>query len=892
MGGTFEFEGEAVAFGEGDTVASALYRDGVRTFTRSLKYHRRRGLYCGTGDCPNCLITVDGVPGVRSCVTPAREGVRVERDHGWPSTEFDLLAVADRMHALMPVGFYYKTFIRPRFAWELAEKVIRRATGVGSLPAGAAGSIGADVDARHLRCDLLVVGAGIAGLAAARDAAEAGASVVLADEGTIGSAIAPGPTLDRLRALETAAREMAEIEILEGHAAIGAYEGPTVALLADRALIEVHPERVIVATGAVETHAVFGGNDLPGVWLGRGAARMASVHGVPPGKRPVIVATAPEGLGHAATLRAAGGDVLALVPETLASAVPVPVGVRSIVGAEVVHAEGRRSLTGVVIRVAGKERRIGCDALVLSLGLAPRDGLLRMAGTGEPFVGAGDVVIPGCTPEEAEASGRTAARGGVTDDESREPAGTEQACGSFGGVVCLCEDVSTGDLERAWREGFTSSEILKRYTTATMGPCQGAMCGRHLAAFSARMASDADLARVGSRTTSRPPARPATLETLAASVHEVIEKRTSLHDVHLEMGASLGWSGSWIRPFTYGETVEEYRAVRERVGVMDVGTLGKFLVAGPDASVLIDAVFPCRTDDLEPGRSRYALALDEGGYVMDDGLLCAIDGGAWYVTSTSGGAARMDAHLRNWADRLGLRAHVVDQTSQLGAIVVGGPRARDLLAELSDDDLANDAFPARAYRDLTIAGVACRALRVGFVGELAYELHHPRSAGPALWEAIARAGAAFDLRPHGLDALELLRLEKGHLYLGQDTLPDDTPAKLGLSWAVEMQKDRFVGKMALQRMSGMPMDRRLVGLRFEGVTGAVADLRGVPLMVDGRVVGRITSAERSPVVGADIGLGWIRAIDGAFPTTFAADAATAGVASAPFYDPMGERVRG
>ena len=899
MGGTFGFEGAPVVFGDADTVASALYRHGVRTFTRSLKYHRRRGLYCGTGDCPNCSMTVDGVPGVRSCVTPARAGVQVERDDGWPSTEFDLLSVTDRLHGLMPVGFYYKTFIRPRFAWELAERVIRRATGLGALaPATGGTRIGADVDARHLRCDLLVLGAGIAGLAAAVEATEAGASVVLADEGRVGATVAPGPTLDRLHALEIVAREAASqrdrgepsgLEILEGHAAIGAYEGPMVALLAADTRVEVHPERVIVATGATEVHGVFPGNDLPGVWLSRGAARLAGVHRVSLGDRAVVVTRTAEGLEHAATLRDVGADVVAAVPEDLVPSVPA--GVRPLPGAELVRAEGRDHVTAVVIHDAGGDRRVACDALVLSLGLEPRDGLLRMTGPGEAFAGAGDVVVPGCTPEEAEASGRRAARGEATAGGVR-PDVAPTTTTSPGGVVCLCEDVSVRDLGRAWDEGFTSSEILKRYTTATMGPCQGAMCGRHLAAFSARMAPDVDRVRAGSRTTSRPPARPATLERLAASVHEVTDKRTSLHDVHVEMGASLGWSGSWMRPFTYGDVVEEYRAVRERVGVMDVGTLGKFLVAGPDADRLIDWVFPCRTDDLEPGRTRYVLALDEAGYVTDDGMLCALDDGGWYITSTSGGAARMDAHLRNWADRLQLRAHVVDQTSQYGVIVVAGPMARDLVRGLSENELDNDGFPARTHREITVAGVACRALRVGFVGELAYELHHPRSDGPALWRALVHAGAAFDLHPHGLDALELLRLEKGHLYLGQDTLPDDTPAKLGLSWAVAMDKDRFIGKRALQRMSALPPHRKLVGLRFDGVTGTVADLRGVPLTVDGGVIGRITSAERSPAVEADIGLGWIRAIDGIFPSTLGANGATATVVSTPFYDPAGERTRG
>jgi sarcosine oxidase, subunit alpha len=889
--GTFGFEGTPVTFEDGDTVASALYRHGVRTFTRSLKYHRRRGLYCGTGDCPNCLITVDGVPAVRSCTTPAGDGLQVEREDGWPSTEFDLVSVTDRMHALMPVGFYYKTFVRPRPLWEIAEKVIRRATGLGRLPQGGPRAV---IDARHEHPDVLVVGAGIAGLAAAVEAAAHGDSVLLADESSIGAAVAPGRTLDRIRALETEARGVEGITILEGHAAIGLYEGPMIALVADGAVVQVHPERVVVATGAAEAHGVFDGNDVPGVWLGRGAARLAGVHHISPGDRAVVVVTSDEGLEHLRTVREAGARVIAVVSASLADRVPA--GVQSVIGATVERAEGNKKLTSVVIRDGGGERRIACDALVLSLGLAPRDGLLRMATATEPVVAAGDVLVPGCTPEEAEASGRAAARREVGqrpgDAAVRAAAPAPEAPRADHGLICLCEDVGVTDLEQAWDEGYRSSEILKRYTTATMGPCQGAMCGRHLAAFCAARAPEADTSRASARTTARPPVRPATLETLAATVHEVISKHTGLHEVHLAQGATMGWSGSWQRPFSYGDWQAEYRAVRERVSLMDVGSLGKFLVRGRDAERLIDHVAPCRVDDLAPGRSRYLLALGEAGYVADDGIVCRLDDG-FYVTSTSGGAARMDAGLRDWADRLELRTHIVDQTAQLGAIVVAGPHARDVLSSVcGSGELSSDAFPYLGHREVTIAGVPCRAIRVGFVGELAFELHHPRRQGAALWHALMQAGVPFDLIPHGLDALELLRLEKGHLYLGQDTLPDDTPAKLGMSWAVAMDKPSFVGKVALQRMAALPLERKLVGLRFDRAGGEVADLRGMPLASAGAVVGRVTSAERSPAVGADIGLGWIRALDGEFPSELDANGATASVVPKPFYDPEGVRLRG
>jgi sarcosine oxidase subunit alpha len=823
-----------IRFEEGDTVAAALHRDGVRTLSRSVKHHRPRGLYCGTGECPNCLVTVDGVPGVRSCVTPARDGMRVRREGGWPSVERDALAVLDRLHLFLPVGFYYKTFIHPRWAWPLAERVIRRVAGLGRLPVGPPGR----ARSRHLRCDVLVVGGGPAGRDAAIEAAGRGALVVLCDAGPI-----EDPPSD--------------VEVLEGHVALGIYEGPLVPLACAGELVQVHPRRIVVATGATESHPVFPGNDLPGVMLGRAASGLARC-GVKAGERAVVVAGHEEGIEHLEALRAAGVRIAAVaVPGELAAGVPA--GVRTLVGAQIVRAEGRGRVRYAVLRDAdGVTRGIGCDAFVVSLGRAPRDDLVRMAGPGEDVEAVGDAA--GAASPAAEVSQ---------------------------GYVCLCEDVGAGDLRRAWSEGFRSSELLKRYTTATMGPCQGAMCGRHLAAFAAARGAAANAA---GRTTARPPARCVALEVLASAVHEVIEKRTALHELHLEAGARMGWSGSWIRPFGYGDREAEYRAVRERVSVMDAGTLGKFLLAGPDATGLVDAAFPTRIDDLAPGRARYLLALDEAGYVFDDGLLCSLGEEGWYLTSTSGGSDRMEAWLRDRADRLGLRVHVVDLTPERGAIVVAGPRARDLLATLTDDPIDAASFPQLGVRELTVAGVPCGALRTGFVGELAFELHHPRRRGPELWRALIEAGTPFDLVPHGLDALEVLRLEKGHVYVGQDTLPDDTPAKLGLGWAVDPQKEGFVGRRALERLGATPLGRMHVGLRFEG---GGSELRGMPLHDGRRIAGRVTSAERSPALGATIGLGWVRLReDGAFPSTLRVGRIAAEVAPTPFYDPAGARLHG
>jgi sarcosine oxidase subunit alpha len=879
--GSIDFEGRRVPTEDGDTIASALFRAGVRTFSRSLKYHRRRGLYCMSGDCPNCLVIVDGEPGHRSCTTRARDGQRVRRSSGWPSTDRDLLSIADHLHPLLPVGFYSKTFIRPRSAWPIAERVIRRATGIGPLPVSAPPRRSA---VRHVRPDLLVLGGGVAGLSAAIAAAEDGADVMIVDEGRVAEALPPGPAAERAGALAAIVRADPRITLAEDHVAVGIYEGPFVAVVGPERTLRIEPDRIVVATGAVEVHGVFAGNDLPGVWLGRGAARLVGVHGLRPGSRAVLVAGTPEAFEHLSLLRAVGVEVAAvLAPGPLIDAHR---GVDALVlrDARVLGARGRRGLEQVRVGTSDGERTIACDTLVLSLGLWPRDDLLRMV-DGIPVRAAGDVRRPGCTVDEAEADGQAAGAGHPATGLPTEP---PIGCAGLGpgGTVCLCEDVGLGDLETAWGEGWQSSEILKRYTTATMGPCQGAMCGRHLACFAtARSGGDAEGA--GRRTTARPPARPVRLEQLAAGVEEVIEKRTSLHDEHLAAGARVTWSGSWQRPTSYGDVREEYLAVRERVGIIDVGTLGKFLIAGPDATTLVDRVFPCRIDTLRAGRSRYALALDEAGYVFDDGLVCRIGPSRYVVTSTSGGADRMEMWLRSWADRLGLRVYVVNRTALLGAILVAGPHTRGVLDGLTDDPLDSDSLPHMAHARITVAGVPVRAIRTGFEGELGLELHHERSRGPELWRALLRAGASFELRPHGLDALDLLRLEKGHLFLGQDTLPDDHPDKLGLGWSVAVDKGPFVGRAAIRRLVEIELDRRLVGLGFDGVPR-----RGVPLRFEERVVGRVTSCAVSPVLGRGVGLGWVRKVDGAFPEVVRAGEVIARVEPIPFYDPEGARIVG
>lgn len=860
---SIDFEGRPIAIEPGDTIAAALYRSGLRVFSRSFKYHRPRGLYCGTGDCPNCSMTVDGEPAVRTCITPAAAGQRVHRSTGWPSAEWDLLSALWWLRPFLPVGFYYKWMHQPAGLWAIAEGPIRKLAGLGDVPLDARPD---NRERRYHHAGVCVVGAGLAGLEVALAAAEQGERVVLCDEGGVGAKLPAGPLATRVAALAEEVRGNPGIHLLECATAIGIYEGPLVPIVAADALHLVLPKRVIVATGAVERPAVFEGNDLPGVWLARGAALAGDRFGLTLGRTAVVAVETEAGLDSLDAVRRAGVTVRAvLVPAQLASRVGA--GFSVMPDSRVVKAEGRGRVRAVIVDGPGGRKRISCDTLVLALGLVPRDNLARQARAASVEVTvAGDVASAGES---------------TTADLSFTP-----TCG----FVCLCEDVTAADLDLAWAEGYRGTELLKRYSTATMGPCQGAMCHSHLRAFAAARSPEPMSSEA---TTARPPARPVRLEDVAAGARYSLEWHTALHDRHLEMGGKMEWAGIWKRVERYGEVLEEYRAVRERVSIMDVSTLGKYRIAGRDATAFLERLYPCHVGDLKPGRSRYALLLNEAGYVFDDGLVGSVGDEGYYCTFTSGGADVMESWLRDWAEAWGHSVWIVNQTNTLGAINVAGPRARDLLVKLTADPVDAKSFPYGGIRWLTVAGVACVALRVGFVGELSFELHHPRLESVRLWDALLTAGAELGIRPHGLEALRLLRLEKGHIIVGQDTDFDSTPAKLGLQSAVKMSKPDFVGRSGLNRLATIEPNRVLRAFTFPG---PVAPLEGAQLMVGGERVGYLTSSRFSPILGYGIALGWVYDAGAGFPSTVSAVDGTGTslvgtVTSSPFFDPEGARLR-
>ena len=307
----FTFDGKRVTGLEGDTIGSALFAGGQRTFSRSFKYHRPRGLLCCAGQCPNCLVQVDGAPGVRACTEPLREGMKVEHMNASPSLDFDVMRATDLVGGpFTPPGFYYKTFIRPRRLWPLYEKVLRHAAGLGRVRRSQPEREWR-TEYRRRHADVLVVGGGAAGLSAAIAAAEQGADVVLCDEGA-----EPGGRLlhegghERARELTARARA-AGVEVLASAPALGAFDGLVPVWQGDT-LHQVRAARIVYATGAIEQPLVFPGNDLPGVMLSGGARRLAALYGVAPGTRAVVAAVCDRGLEAAAALHDAGVELAAV----------------------------------------------------------------------------------------------------------------------------------------------------------------------------------------------------------------------------------------------------------------------------------------------------------------------------------------------------------------------------------------------------------------------------------------------------------------------------------------------------------------------------------------------------------------------------------------------------
>ena len=602
-----------------------------------------------------------------------------------------------------------------------------------------------------------------------------------------------------------------------GDEVVAIYAGPTVIVRSSSGMLHVHAGEVVVATGAAEIHPVCPGNLLAGLVTARAAERL-----------------------HAAAVELGAAVAIGTPPDGV-PCTPLPGRLVGFDGGP----DGRVRAV-VTADQAGAETTTPCETAILGLGRSPRDLLARMAGEAPVTL-----------------------VGPAADDFPLPPFPTE-------GVVCTCSGTTVDDLQGAWDQGFTELELLKRASLACLGTCQGGACLPHVRSWIA-----ARTGAVPEPFTARPASRQITLAEAAADTYVDAFRRTPLHDEHLALGGRMDRFGGWWRPWHYGDAIAEYWAVREGVSIGDVSTLGKLIVSGPDVVEFLERLYPCHVADVRPGRSRYALLLNERGHVMDDGMILRESETRFVLSFTSGGAANAEMWVRDWIETWGLRVHVLDRTMSLAAINVTGPLAKALLVRAG---LAEPP-PFLGHLHANVASVPCHVMRLSFTGEAAFELHHPVDRSVELWRALMDLGADLGIRPHGLQALFALRLEKGHVIVGMDTELDTTPRRIGMDWAVRMDKPRFMGRAALERTAKLPDRRRLVGFTMSGA----APTEGSPIWSDDQIVGNVTGSWTSPVLGHAVMLGWLRRTP--FPDRVEIDGRAAVVSPTPFYDPDGHRAR-
>ncbi|HKY76702.1 MAG TPA: 2Fe-2S iron-sulfur cluster-binding protein [Acidimicrobiia bacterium] len=912
----FRWAGRPATGLAGDTIVSALAAAGVDVFSRSLKYHRPRGVLTASFHDPGCLLQVDDEPNVRGAHRRLSAGMDVRPQNAWPSLRFDVKALNQTVGRFLGAGFYYRTFMKPERLWPAYEAVLKRFAAGGVVADRAPDAV---YDKRYAHVDVMVAGGGPAGMAAAVAAAEAGARVMLVEEEPqLGGHLRYGgkADLDLLTQLRAAVVAQPGIEVLVDSVVAARYDDNWMAVLQrDHALVrerllKVRARTLVVTPGLIERPYVFAGNDIPGVMLSTGARRLINLWAVRPGERAVVFTANAEGEAAAADLDDVGVDVVRIVDARR--------------GGNVVRAKGGSRLEAVEL---GDGSSVDCDLLVTATGWTAPTSLLNMAGDRpvydrqaarfvpgeqlrESVLPAGGLAGDGSIDEiltHAEAVGKIAAgrAAGQTVPPPRAlPRGEhpELFRSTTHGLVDFSEDVSSKDLLAAAKEGYESVELLKRFTTVTMGSAQGKLETVNAVAILAE-ATGRTIDETGT-TIWRPPYAPLSLGALAGRQYEPV-RHSPMQPWHEAHGATPLVAGAWIRPDGYGDPPAEVRNVRNAVGIIDVTPLGKIDLRGPDVGKLLNLVYMNKWAKLAEGAVRYGVMCAEDGVIFDDGVTGHLGPDHYLMSTTSSGAETVLTFLEHIlaTDHPDWRIHLTPMTGDYASINIAGPNSRTLLGRLAEGvDLSPEAFPYMHVRTATIAGVPnCLAWRLGFTGELSFEIHVPAASGLQVWEALLAEGADLGCAPFGIEAQRIMRLEKGHFIVGQDTDGLTQAFQAGIDWLVKLDKDDCIGLPELvwakERAEASEPDRlQLVGL--QPVDPTLVPPEGCQLVEGTTITGRITSSRYSPTLERSIALGFVArrlSAAGTVVTVRLEDGTTAPVTVMEHhahFDPEGTRLHG
>jgi glycine cleavage system aminomethyltransferase T/NADPH-dependent 2,4-dienoyl-CoA reductase/sulfur reductase-like enzyme len=939
----FTFDGRALQGHPGDTLASALIANGVKLVGRSFKYHRPRGIYSAGPEEPNALVRVrsgaHAEPNTRATMVALHDGLVAQSQNRWPSLGFDLLGINSLLGRFIPAGFYYKTFMGPP-GWMFWEHWIRKAAGLGEM-------VFADDPDRyekiHHHCDVLVVGSGPAGLAAAREAAASGARVVLCDEREElgGSALFERATIEGKSgkawvddALASLARS-GDVTLLPRTTAFGYYDHNTVALvervqdhlpasattLPRQRVWVVVAKQVVLATGAIERPLVFAGNDKPGVMLASAARRYVNQYAVAPGMRAVVATNNDDAYRTAIDLHDAGIAVRAVV-----DARPLPVGelvqqvaargIEILAGRAPARVHGGREVSALDVGpvvgdgiVDAADAYLDCDLVCVSGGWSPSVHLHSQSGGKLAWDDAIAAFVPGASKQACVSVGAAAGKLGEGIDLPLRPLWEVRGRAASGKrFVDIQDDVTADDVALAQRENFVSVEHLKRYTTLGMGTDQGKTSNINGLAIMARLTARS-IPETGT-TTFRPPYTPVAMGNFAnhaVGKHLAPTRRTPMHDWHVAHGALMYETGPWLRPRAYpkpGESfrdawIRETKLVRARAGLVDVSTLGKIEISGPDALTFIERIYCNGFATLAVGKARYGLMLREDGIVFDDGTVARLAADRFYVTCTTAGSAKVMQHIEQllqveWPDLRVQASAITDQNAQMA---LAGPASRDVLRRaMADTNVDDNALPHLGVLQGRVAGAPVIVFRMSYSGERAYEIATPADHGTAVWEAILAAGA----EPYGTEAMAALRIEKGHV-AGAELDGRTTAADLGLGKFASAKK-HYIGRR-LQERAGLRDTARAVLVGLDSIDGQPIPAGSILVRDDGvpppvPKLGHVTSVTYSPTLDRNIALALLANGRALMGEQLVAAAPLVGkrvpvrVVDPFFFDPKGERMHG
>ncbi len=955
---SFEFNGRRLSGHPGDTLASALLANNVQLVGRSFKLHRPRGIFsCGVEEPTGLVDVSDGptrTPNMRATLVELYDGLVAASINCWPSVGFDVGALNSRISPLLPAGFYYKTFKWPD--WHLYEPSIRRMAGLGKA------STDADPDRYEeaaAQADVVVVGGGLAGLCAAVAAAEAGADTLLLASGPqLGGALAwrADPEIAALvaRAGRCGVRQMTRtlafgvydhnlvcareaLPAMSTRAAGDFATGGSGArgVLRER-LWKIRARAVIAAAGALERPMIFPDNDRPGVMLAGAAEKYAHAFGVACGQRVVIAANSDSAYRVAASLRAAGVEIVALVDRRPPAGINATAAVRTVVNAGISRVGGKtavRSCTVTSIDIgAARPQRLECDLILSAGGYAPAVHLHSQAGGKLRWVEESAMFVPDGSAPGVWSAGACAgifARDNVMNHAAelgaalaRRSAVPPAPVGGTGTALAathlpattgkqfvdLQNDVAIGDIGLAAQENYRSVEHLKRYTTTGMGTDQGKTSNINALVLMGEF-TGREPAEVGT-TKFRPPFAPVSLGLLAGrrvgSLYRPL-KRLPAHEWHRTRGALFEQFGNWLRPAAYPngeESLEsaaqrEAGAVRRQVGVLDGSPLGKLEIYGPDAAQFLDLMYVGTMSNLELGQARYGLLLNENGIVVDDGIVARLGPQHYWVNTTSAGVERTTAAFEEWlqCEYTQLRVLVTTVTSRWGNVTVAGPRAWDWLSSIGmDPSLAPHSMKHMTLRESTWDGAPLRVLRASFSGELGYEVNIPADHVATLLERLWQCGSEFAAVPYGIEALEIMRTEKGYIHIGTDTDGTTLPQDIGFARAIERKAANFVGRRSLLRPAARDPGRfQLVALSpVDGRTRLPVGAQIAATAPPARTEGHVTSSYWSPELACPVALGMLtrgmQRLGEKIRVHHLGSVIEAVVVRAPFIDPTGRRL--